>query len=61
VAHEDGASQHVEPDDKALAALAAGNPAAQSLRLLEHLARRAAGHCDAAYFDGSLRVKVTPL
>lgn len=61
VAHEDGASQYVEPDDKALAALAAGNPAAQSLRLLEHLARRAAGHCDAAYFDGSLRVEVTPL
>ena len=50
VAHEDGASQRVEPDDQALAALAAGNPAAQSLRLLEHLARRSAGHCDASLF-----------
>jgi hypothetical protein len=48
------------PREPGLAALAAGNPAAQSLRLLEMLARREAGRCDAGYFEGSLRVEVTP-
>ncbi|UPY37587.1 beta-ketoacyl synthase chain length factor [Sediminicoccus sp. KRV36] len=50
----------VAPREMGLAALAAGNPAAQSLRLLEQLARREAGLCDAAYFDGSLGIEVTP-
>ncbi len=45
------------PRDAGLAALSAGNPAAQALRLLEQVARREAGRCDAGYFDGSLRVE----
>ena len=60
VAHHSVAARHVEPRVPALAALAAGNPAAQSLRLLEHLARGEAGRCDAVYFEGSLQVELTP-
>ena len=61
VAHSTGEAEgETAPRDPGLAALAAGNPAAQSLRLLEHLARREAGRCDAGYFEGSLRIEVQP-
>ena len=60
VTHTAEAVADVAPRDAGLAALAAGNPAAQSLRLLEHLARGEAGRCDVGYFDGSLRIEVTP-
>ena len=60
VAHTPEAAQDAMPRNANLAALAAGNPAAQSLRLLEHLARGQAGRCDAGYFEDSLRVEVTP-
>ncbi len=56
----DKAGGETAPRDQGLLTLAAGNPAAQSLRLLEHLARREAGRCDAGYFEGSLRVEVQP-
>lgn len=55
-----GAEGEIAPREPGLAALAAGNPAAQSLRLLERLARGEAGRCDARYFDGSLRIEVQP-
>jgi len=46
------------PCQPALRALARGNPAAQSLRLLESLARRAADRHALAYLDGRLDVAV---
>lgn len=60
VAHAPEPARGYAPRNPALAPLAAGNPAAQSLRLLEHLALSQAGRCDAAYFEESLRVEVTP-
>lgn len=54
------ADRETIPRDVGLAALAMGNPAAQSLRMLELLARREAGRCDVGYLSGSLRVTVTP-
>ena len=48
----------VEPAMPELRALALGNPAAQSLRLLEHLSRGASGACPAPYLAGHLRVEV---
>lgn len=60
VAHAAEAAQNAAPRHPDLAALAAGNPASQSLRLLENLALREAGRCDAAYFEDSLRIEVTP-
>ena len=48
------------PCQPALRALAGGNPAAQSLRLLEILARGTAGSHALAYLDGRLDVAVVP-
>jgi hypothetical protein len=48
-----------QPHHPALRALAAGNPAARSLRLLETLAQGGSGHFDVALLDGSLAVTVT--
>ena len=48
------------PCQPALRALADGNPAAHSLRLLEILARRSAGSHALAYLDGRLDVAVMP-
>ena len=48
----------VEPALPGLRALALGNPAGQSLRLLEHLARGESGACPAPYLAGHLRVGV---
>jgi hypothetical protein len=48
------------PCQPALRALAAGNPAARSLRLLEALARGAVGSHALAYLDGRLDVAVGP-
>ena len=56
----DGVQGETRLRDPGLAALAAGNPAARSLRLLELLALREAGRCDAGYFDGSLRIELQP-
>ena len=59
--HETDTAEHVAPETESLAVLANGNPAAQSLRLLQHLARRTSGRCDAPYFDGRLQLEVSPL
>jgi hypothetical protein len=48
------------PCQPALRALAGGNPAAQSLRLLESLARGTADSHSFAYLDGRLDVAVVP-
>ncbi len=48
------------PYQAALRALAGGNPAAQSLRLLESLARGTADRHSLAYLDGRLDVAVVP-
>ena len=61
VAHAPDAAQGTAPSNPGLAALAAANPAAQALRLLEMLAKRQTGRCDAAYFESSLQVQVTPI
>ena len=47
------------PSQSSLHGLARGNPAAQSLRLLEHLARGDAGVCPAPYGAQSVQVVVT--
>ncbi len=47
-----------EPVLPELRALALGNPAGQSLRLLEHLARSVSGPCPAPYLAGHLRVEI---
>jgi hypothetical protein len=60
VAHSPYAAQGTGPSNPALAALAVANPAAQALNLLEMLARRRAGRCDAPYFESSLQIEVTP-
>lgn len=59
VAYVAGAGPAAEPDDPALRDLACGNPAAQSLRLLQCLARRQDGDCPAAYGAGHLLVRLT--
>ena len=51
---------HPEPLDPALRSLAAHNPAARSIRLLEALARGTADAFDAALLDGHLRIAVDP-
>ena len=48
----------VEPVLPELRALALGNPAGQSLRLLEHLARGGSGACPVPYLAGHLHVGV---
>ena len=48
-----------EPANPTLRALAAGNPAARSLRLLEALARGGSDAFDVALLDGSLAVTLT--
>ena len=50
----------MEPRAELLRPLACGNPAAQSLRLLETLARGEAAACPAPYLDGHLEVQVEP-
>ncbi len=59
VQFEAGAAVGGEPQDPAMAALAQGNPAARSLRLLQHLASGIAGPCHAPYGPGCLAVQVT--
>jgi hypothetical protein len=51
--------QQAQPSSPALRLLAASNPAARSLRLLEALAQGGAHAFDLAYMDGRLRVTVT--
>ena len=58
VAYVPGVAAPDEPDDLALAELARGNPAAQSLRLLQCLARRTDDDCPAAYGLGHVTVRV---
>ena len=57
VAYVAGPAPAGDPDP-ALQSLAHGNPAAQSLRLLQYLARRTDGDCPAAYGAGHLAVRV---
>ncbi len=60
IAYEAGPAlpDEIEPLSLKLRALALGNPAGQSLRLLEHLALSIPGACPAPYLAGQLRVEV---
>ncbi len=58
IAYVAGVAPFGDPDGVALQALARGNPAAQSLQLLQCLARRSDGDCLAAYGPGHLLVRV---
>ena len=60
VEYRPGAAPSGEPRAEVLRSLAAGNPAARALRLLEALARGEADSCPAPYLDGHLEVQVAP-
>lgn len=54
------AREFEEPRQESLRALSRGNPAAQSLRLLESIARGASDRYSMPYLDGRLDVALTP-
>ena len=49
-----------EPRQESLRPLSRGNPAAQSLRLLESIARGASDRCSVPYLDGRLDIALRP-
>ena len=49
-----------EPRQESLRPLSRGNPAAQSLRLLESIARGASDRCSVPYLGGRLDIALTP-